>query len=284
MSHTAKCEAAEGHSCTCPCGGALHGAVLIRGIVSIDSSVQDEARAWAEPQRWTRVSAVSKNSTVNDTSKVRRAAMTGLISELVLGLIDQARKEGELDVIAVLAKQISTEVGEEFESNLAGGGHDRKGINHIWCVVLATICRLYDQGFALFEDAGNAALDAIMRELQKAASSSRSEDTQSQDIYAYKLRVKAAFDLAAFPFLKTLIKAAVDSLIAAVKAIGEEAVMKHLRLICVIMCPDPDRHPDVVKYCLWPLVSGPFQELLHEAIATEARTWLRNAYVVVPTK
>lgn len=284
MSHTGKCEAAEGYSCKCPCGGALHGAVLVRGISSTDPSVQDVARAWSEPQRWTRVSAENKNSTVGDSSKARRAAMTGLISELVLALIEQVREEGEIDAIGILAEQVSEEVGEELESYLSGGGPDRKRINHVWCVVLATICRLYDQGFSIFEEAVASGVDAVLHELQQDASTSRTDDTQAQDIYAYKLRVKAAFDLTAFPFLKPLIKKAIGSLISAVKAIGEEAVMKHLRLICVIMCPDPDRHPDVVKYCLWPLVSGPFKEMLQEAIATETRTWLRNAYVVVPTR
>lgn len=285
MSHTEKgCGTATGHSCKCPCGGALHGSVMIRGISSADASVQEEARAWAKPKRWTTVPAANKNSTVGDSMELRNKAMAGLICELVLVMIEQVRENGEIDAIGILADQISKEVGEEFEKNLAEGGPDRTKINHIWCVVLATICRLYDQGFSLFEDAIDSAVDAVLHELKQEASTDRTEYTNAQDVYEYKDKVKAAFDLATFPFLSALIKKAVNSLVDAVKAIGEESVMKHLRLICVIMCPDPDRHPDVVKYCLWPLVSGSFQELLQEAIATETRTWLRNAYVVVPTK
>ena len=82
--------------------------------------------------------------------------------------------------------------------------------------------------------------------------------------------------------MEALIKKTAHAVTMAVKAIGEEAVVKHLRLIGAITCPDPDRHPDVVKHCLWPLLSGPFKEMLEDSIATEMRTWLRNAHGVMP--
>lgn len=78
-------------------------------------------------------------------------------------------------------------------------------------------------------------------------------------------------------------KKAITSILAAMKEAGEAVVMRHLRLIGAITCPDPDRHPDVVKYCIWPLLSGPLRELLEERIAAEMRGWLRNAYVSVPS-
>lgn len=283
MSHTANCERATTYTCVCPCGGAMHGAVLIRGISSADTAAQTEARGWAEPRRWGRLPAASKKSTVDDKVADRHPAMTGIVSELVLVLMTHVRKEGEIDAIELLAGQISQEVGDEFERHLGGGGPDRRSNRHLWCVVLATICRLYDQGFSVFEEAADDAVHAIMQELREDVSASRSSDTSAQDIYQYRHRVVAAFNLDAYPFLEQLTKKAVLSLVAAVKEIGEDAVMKHLRLFGVITCPDPDRHPDVVKHCLWPLLDGPFRALLEESVAAEMRTWLRNGYVVVPT-
>lgn len=121
-----------------------------------------------------------------------------------------------------------------------------------------------------------------MMRLREAISFDRTHDTHARDIYQYKYRVVAAFELVEYLFLESLIKKAVVAVIAAAKAIGEESVFKHLRLIGAITCPDPDRHPDVIKLCLWPLLSGPFQDALQEPLEIQMRTWLRNAYVVRP--
>ncbi|GAA1050111.1 hypothetical protein GCM10009569_22300 [Arthrobacter russicus] len=49
MGHTTDCETAKTYTCVCPCGGARHGAILIRGIVTSDPAVQVEAKNWAAP-------------------------------------------------------------------------------------------------------------------------------------------------------------------------------------------------------------------------------------------
>lgn len=49
------------------------------------------------------------------------------------------------------------------------------------------------------------------------------------------------------------------AVIAAGKAIGEESAFKYLRLTGTITCPASDRHHDVIRYRLWPLLSGPLK-------------------------
>lgn len=208
--------------------------------------------------------------------------MTGIVSELVITLIEHARDDGEIDAVASLARQISDEIGEEFERQLDSGGPDHRSNRHLWCVVLATICRLYDQGFDFVNATVDDLVGEIMGRLREDVSVDRGEDTRARDVYQYKYRVVAAFDLADYAFLDALIKKAVRAVTAAGKAIGDEAVFKHLRLIGAITCPDTDRHPDVVKHCLWPLLAGPFKEMLEDSLAAEMRMWLRNAYPVTP--
>ncbi len=282
MGHTTNCETAKTYTCVCPCGGALHGAIQIRGIATSDPARQAEATDWAEPRRWTRLPEATRETTIDDHVADRHPAVTGIVSELVITLIEQARDDRQIDAIAALAHQISDEIGEDFERHLDDGGPKHRSTRHLWCVVLATVCRLYDQGFDLVNATVDDIVGEIMESLREDVSADRSEETRARDVYQYTYRVVAAFELADYTFLEALIKKAVRAVTAAVKAVGEEAVFRHLRLIGAITCPDPDRHPDVVKHCLWPLLSGPFKEMLEDSIAAEMRTWLRNAYSVVP--
>ncbi|MDO4256343.1 MAG: hypothetical protein Q4C90_04095 [Kocuria sp.] len=205
------------------------------------------------------------------------------MSELVYVLVKYVSEQGQLDAISVLAHEISNEVGAEFERYLgAGGPGNDRGNRHLWCVLLATICRLYDQ-LADFVAEGTAALvDRVFDLLEREVSEERGEETQVRDIYQYKHRVAAAFGFNEFTFLRPVVQKAVSAVIAAMNAVGEETVMRHLRLIGAVVCPDPDRHPDVVRYCIWPLLQGPFRELLEASVEDEMRTWLRNAFPVVP--
>lgn len=122
-----------------------------------------------------------------------------------------------------------------------------------------------------------------MTSLHEDISFDRNENTHARDIYQRKHLVVSAFELTDYAFLEPLVKRAVKAVAAAAKKIGEESVFKYLRLIGAITCPDPDRHPDVVKYCLWPLLSGPFRGALEGSIETEMRTWMRNAYPTICT-
>lgn len=282
MSHTTNCETATTNTCVCPCGGARHGAVLIRGISSTSPAAQDEAYRWAEPGAWTRLPAATQTTTVDSNADDRRPAMTGVICELVLALIDDARVSGQLDVIETLAREISDDIGDEFERSLDDGGPGHRSNRHLWCVVLATLCRAYDQSFGFARRSVESIVDEVMSLIRDGVSSERGEETKARDVYWYRHRIVSAFEPDEYDFLGTLVKRAVESIIAAMQEAGEDAVMRHLRLIGAIACPDPDHHPDVVKYCIWPLLSGPFRELLDEAIEDQMRTWLRNAYVSVP--
>ncbi|WP_454823374.1 hypothetical protein [Kocuria marina] len=208
--------------------------------------------------------------------------MTGIVSELVITLIGQARDDAEIDIIAALAEQISDEVGADFQRHLVGGAPDGRSSRHLWCVVLATICRLYDEAFSFITSSVDDLVGAVVMRLREETSFDRTDDIHARDIYQYKYRVVAAFELVEYSFLESLIKKAVMAVIAAAKAIGEESVFKHLRLIGAITCPGPDRPPDVIQHCLWPLLSGPFQDALQKTLEIQMRMWLRNAYVVQP--
>lgn len=284
MSHHKNCEIASGHRCVCRCGGALHGAMFVRAIYYSDGSSRSRAIDYANQRRWAQMRVGPVGSTVRKTVAVRRQAVSGILSEFVINAI-KTSGNGRSDVIEVLAMRLSDEIGGEMEQNLRGGPPARRGDRHLWCVVLATICRLYDETFAFSKKTVDGLLDGLMKQLSRETSRGLGEETSSRDLYSYRrgCRVIAAFEVAEYEFLGVLAKQAIDSVLAAMKQVGEEAVMRQMRMMTAVMCPDPDRHPDVIKYCIWPLLSGPFREALEEGIEEEMRVWLRNTYPCVGT-
>lgn len=282
MSHIASCETATSYTCKCPCGGARHGGVLIAGLRTTSEATREKAKQLTEPRRWEHASSAAKQSTVSNTVAERRPALTGVIMELVSTLIDQVKDEGEIDAVETLAKEISDDIADEFEKRLSNGGPNSKKSRHLWCVVIATICRVYDEVSDAAGESIDVLTDRTMQLLRAATSDSRTDTAEVTDIYRQRTSVARAFEIDEYDWMNALIKKALKAVVAAIKAIGEEATMKYVRLIRAIICPDPDRHPAVVKHCIWPLLNGPFREALEDALAAEMRAWIRNAYMVLP--
>lgn len=283
MAHDAHCENANNHTCVCPCGGARHGAILIRGISSTDPASQEQALNWVESKRWSQLTGAAKLTGVKSSSSERRPALAGVVTELVALLIVQVQDEAQVDAVELLAHEISEEVGDEFEKHLTSDGPDHRSNRHLWCVVLATICRVYDEIGDFTQHSIDGLIDHVMRKLQDEISSERGEDIAARDILWRRSGVVSAFEIDQYDWLGTLIKKALKSIVSAMKAVGEETVVKYIRLIGAIVCPDPERHPAVVKYCIWPLLGGPFKDALAETVSTEIRSWLQNAYIAIPS-
>lgn len=282
MSHTASCETATSYTCKCPCGGARHGGVLIAGLRTTSEATREKAKQWTDPRRWEHAPPAAKQSTVNNAAAERRRALTGVIAELVSTLIDQVKDKGEIDAVEVLAKEISDDIADEFEKRLSDGGPSNKKSRHLWCVVIAAICRAYDEAGDAAKKSIDVLTDRTMQLLREATSDLRTDTAEVTDIYRQRTGVARAFEIDEYDWMGALIKKALKAVVAAIKSIGEEAAMKYVRLIGAIVCPDPDRHPAIVKHCIWPLLNGPFREALQDALASEMRAWIRNAYVVLP--
>lgn len=92
-----------------------------------------------DPRAWDRAESDPRHNVAD-----RQPAVTGIVSELVITLIGQARDDAEIEVVAALALQISDEVDADFQRHLDGGGLDRRSNRHLWCMVVATTCRLCD--------------------------------------------------------------------------------------------------------------------------------------------
>ncbi|MFF3027593.1 hypothetical protein [Microbacterium sp. NPDC057944] len=204
------------------------------------------------------------------------------MSELISTLITDIQEHGHLDAVDVFAKQISVEVSDEFDKRLSGGKAPKTSNRHLWCVVLAAICRAYDEMTDFVSKSVDSVVDDIVEWLRQAVKPDRTEDIEVTAIYSRKTGVRRAFDFDTFDWLRLVIRHAVLSVKVAFQELGEDVAMKYLRLIGAVVCPDPERHPVVVKHCIWPLVQGPFRDLLEKHVSDEIRAWLRNAYPYLP--
>lgn len=282
MSHTSSCETATSYTCACPCGGARHGGVLTAGLRTTADTTRAKAKHWAEPRRWENTEPAVRQTAVNSTFRERRPALTGVIMELVLALIDQVKNDGEIDAVDILATEISDEIAKEMEKRLSNAGPGGKKSRHLWCVVLAAICRVYDEIGDFANTSTEILVARVMHFLREATSESRTDEAEVTDIYRQRSGVTRAFEIDEYDWLDALIERALKAVVAAIASMGEEVAMKYVRLIGAIICPDPDRHPVVVKHCVWPLLNGPFREALGDSVGAEMRTWIRNAYAVIP--
>lgn len=282
MSHTASCENARGYSCTCRCGNARHGGILITALGTSTKSDRAAAEAWAKPYRWGALPAAVKQSTVDSLSKDRQEALTGVVAELVTALITHRRTQSEISVVHDLARAISKDVAAEFEHQFSHGRPSGPGQDHVWCVTLAAICRVFDQVVDAAKQNINDLVDSTMDVLSEVTSASRTSAPAATDIYLRRSNVARAFDIVTYTWSKALIKNALEAVVDALNGLGAEAGMTYVRLLGAIMCPNPDRHPAVVKHCMWPLLQGPFRTILEETLEHEMSLWMRNAYVAVP--
>ncbi|QAY68744.1 hypothetical protein [Xylanimonas protaetiae] len=203
--------------------------------------------------------------------------LDAIMSELICVLIEQINQDGQVDAVEALARGVSSEVAHAIEARLKGENARRPG-NHFWCVVMAAICKFYDKTFELVGVTLDSLVDAVMAELGGSDSARERADTSAQDIASRTNARRTAFSLGHFPWLTVVVKAALKSVLEAIKKIGEDAVTRYLRFFGLIMCPDPDRHPAVIRYCLWPLIAAPLKQLLTDETSAQMREWVRANY------
>lgn len=285
MTHSVPCEKASQFDCECACMGTLHGAHTLRIIVPKTASARADARVnaraelpgtpWSPPGRTTRVTSI--RSSVRD----RRVDLAALIFELFVAALEEDQSDAETRAIHNLAEKLSSEVAEEVEKALGSRRRPSVTKGHFWCVILASICRVYDETVEFTSDSLEDLAGRVVSKL-RSHSSDRTANSHSLDIYFGRTNVRPAFVPDEIDFLEAVVKHALTSVLAAIEDTAEESVIKYVRLIACVVCPDPDAHPDVIRFCIWPLLEGPFKQYLGDRFDSQLHDWLRNAYVVEP--
>lgn len=240
-----------------------------------------------------------------DTSDRAGARM---VNEFIIGLIehkiaiDSGSKESvasvdlsdtELATVQQLSETIADKVLSDMEGHLRSGGprgSKKDRADHFFCVVLAAICQAYAT-LDNFANKTNSKLAGIIvdlielsvqnpkdglpapypRTVEKPKGRGKKRRKRNRDD-SFRLQ-DGERDFLHQVILK-LLEAARGSAMAPI----EEGVMLHLRVIAAITCPDPDRHPSIIKYCIWPLLKGPLRGLISDEVADQMEAWLVDTY------
>lgn len=242
---------------------------------------------------------------VGDTT-VRASAHA--VNEFIIGLIehkiaiDNHEEESiasvdlsdtELAVVQELSETIAGTILSDMERHLRSGGprgSRETRANHFFCVVLAAICQVYEQlnNYASNTNSELAEIIVDLIELSRQQPKHGSPEPYPRTVEKPKGRGKSrderhredSFSLlpGERAFLKQVILKLLEAARGAAVAPIEKGVMLHLRVIASITCPDPDRHPSIIKYCIWPLLKGPLRELISDDVARQMEDWLTDTY------
>lgn len=275
----------------------MHGHVKTQGVIAEATHQKDvgkvkelreESRKKAEKEHW-------ENDDLSKQTAVRS------VNEFILGLIEHKNAvdngdieriddvdltQDELVVVYQLSDTIADEIVSEMGDHLRHGGPRgtiKQKADHFFCVALAAVC----QAYATMDDFLDAEIEELASEIvefiepsAKAEARHRAEPSPRTIETPKARRRKDSFTF--LPGEKDFFRRVVIKLLKALKKTAtkpiEEGVMLHLRVIAAITCPDPDRHPSIIKYCIWPLLKGPLKKLISDETAGEIAKWIERTY------
>lgn len=291
--------------------------MVAEAVHSGDSTVieksRDESLTKASERRWKHEpdpsgtpaeESVGSGSVDVGSSDAKLRAGASIVNEFIIGLIEHKNaidaktadsvtsvdlSTTELAAIKQLSDVITDTILKEMEDHLESGG-PRAGqkVDHFFCVILAAVC----QAYATLDDCAGKANE----ELARAIVGLIERDTHDPDNEPRKPlprtiqggtqrspgRRKDSFAILQLEMEKDFFYQIVLKLLEAMRktvmAPIEEGVILHLRVIGAITCPDPDRHPSVIKFCIWPLLKGPLRKMIGEELAETMESWLIETY------
>ncbi|MFE6509264.1 hypothetical protein ACFVDI_19600 [Nocardioides sp. NPDC057767] len=289
---SAGCQTAVGWSCECHCGGAGHGVGRIRwasasaAAAAGDNSPETAARVkkWdtakrAAKSRLAKLVRALKPKPGNQSEKeARRSAARSLTTARATGAAEYVRTvvtvnwlvehDEEREQIEWLAGEIS-KLGVSTLDKLARSDVEtrrrvqRRLADHFWCDCLAAIVATIDEVTAVQEEiksktSGASGRLAALGWGRILGSRRSSHGYHPQSRAEARLRSEAdqeaGLDAAVLEgAVAGVVKLALDGLMAGPAAEIELLVTK-LRVLALIMCPDPVGHETVWKHCWLPLV------------------------------
>ncbi|MGH3663268.1 MAG: hypothetical protein ACRDTQ_15590 [Micromonosporaceae bacterium] len=156
--------------------------------------------------------------------------------------------------IKTVAGKISTEVVDGLDQSFDPAQREQRrrelATSHFWCDLLATFARVLNS----FQQEIGKIPDIVAAELVKAIGAERSQI----GTVLVRLAVGAAWKLIKeIPFAR-------------------QHVIRLIQMLAVMICPAPESHRDVVKYCVTPLTGGCVKDVTKERLKqTMPEEWLQ---------
>lgn len=264
--HSTNCEQAGKPPCACRCGGAEHGwqgALAIAAAPSDRSLISFEREA---DQAWKQAARPRTDQRIPGPQTVagQRAAIKAFIADVIrwlrrdqnLGgatkqLGEPFRISRDIDPDAprrrptaeeeerFVEEHVIPELRKEFGDRRINDFQKNAGQAHFWCELLAQTAHALDE----FRVQYNRAKKAVVAVLT-------SDDEQRPDGWSSLLTQQAVIERAVELVFKHLPRIATGG-ISVEAAFG---LIWPVRVLAVLMCREPRRHPAVRKYCVKPII------------------------------
>ena len=226
MGHNSRCANAktDARKCRCSCGGNDH-ATNLAGSARARSGSGHAAFQFNTPGQ-SRSDADEGNARKKRGRRERGAIASTAVAEIVDWLI---LNPTTTDHVQAMANAIGNGAAKELDKSLRGARRSgfKKAISkHIWCAFLAAsahaIVNFKHQLEQMSERVISMIIDSIIR-----------DECSTVDRVAAKIAWKAVEKLAFFRQVDELLRVT--------------------RILAVLTCPAPEKHPAVLRYCLTPL-------------------------------
>ena len=253
--HSKRCEQALRPVCVCSvCGGSLHGWTghlerARRGEAGVEELREPAETRWREQRRY-----FEESRSRTPTKYLRRAGGAVVVSGTIAWLaehrtgVERVEKLGTVLNEEIFADRLWRYAEQSVEDKpLTFTDYGRTVVGHFWCTLLTQIADVLDRGAKLINRLPEGLKDAVLEH----------EDAADWGPTRTELAGEA---------LNLLWKSAQQILGA-----DPKTAALYLRVLAVLICPDPGAHLHVARGCLRPLATDILGEYLGVEVEPE---WL----------
>ncbi|GAA3762411.1 hypothetical protein HDA32_005825 [Spinactinospora alkalitolerans] len=245
MAHNSPCENAKSPKCRCSgCGGSLHGWPGHLLLAQRPSEDRDALRSAADQSWFSALGPEGGRAALLKKPNIpmKRAAADRAVADIVDWL---AGDDDKIKRVATIGRLISEDTLKDLDAYAEKGTTDNRDLlklrsiipGHFWCSLLADLSGAADTAHGNLEKIPGQAQEALL-------------GSEEQPGWGDVQRYVAGFTLAAiWTYVKPL--AVTWDL---------ESLVRIMRILAVLICPDPGRHPRVARLCLSPLVKDVITE------------------------
>lgn len=289
MSHTAACSDSQREDCSCECNGWRHGTGNFKHLVLPSQIHPMDGR---KSTNWVckKIETLEEYDFADPDTTVEIVRSTGYFS--AQNIFESKSQENDLpkwnefsdilesiyqEIVDDLRDQIAQRIASEVIDKTFKAEADRKAANqqatlvlrygHLVCVICAVLLEFYEKVDELTDEmaqelASNI-VDSVVEKIEK--------DKKIQIKEFVKTAVKKILEHALEKMFKTL-----------TAKMGEIAVplpwgnKLALRIIGVLTCPDPEKHFEVMKHCLKPLVEECLKEPIKDQLPKDWEVFLKS--------
>ena len=289
MRHAVACSDSQREDCSCECNGWLHGTNYFKHLVPPG---QKHPMDGGKSTNWMckTIEKFEKYKFTDPDAAVEIVRSAGYIS--AQNIFESKSQENDLpkwnefsdilesiyqEIVGDLRDQIAQRIASEVIDRAFKVEDDRKAANrqvtlvlrygHLVCVICAVLLEFYEKVDELTDEmaqklAGNI-VDSVVEKIEK--------DKKIQIKKYVKTAVKKILEYT----LKKIFKALTTKMreIAIPLPWGNELA---LRIIGVLTCPDPEKHFEVMKYCLKPLVEECLREPIKDQLPKDWEVFLKS--------